>query len=53
MPASISDREIMAGVLKCGGYRLATMRADSGEPSSSTIAMAALCRLSGMAVDAT
>ena len=50
MPRSICDQSIICGLLNCGGYRAETMRCDTGDWSSSTIAMDALFSVSGMAV---
>ena len=52
-PASTWLWLIMAGGVNCGGKKAEAMRPDSGEPSSSTMAIEAMCRVSGLAVAAT
>jgi len=49
---SISGWAIMEGGMKKGGKKASAMRAESGERSSSTMAIAALLSCSGIAVEA-
>jgi len=48
-PRSMSARPTCSGGRNCGGCSAATMRPESCEPSSSTTAIAARDRLSGLA----
>jgi len=52
MPALTSDDVIICGMVNCGGKRAEAICCDSGEWSSSTMAIGAMCSVSGWAVAA-